>query len=172
MHCRWLELRADKWHTDTLMAWIDQQAAFLNQAQTRNFQKWPTLGSYVWPNNFVGNTYDEEIAYLKTWITDRANWMDANMFGSCPNASVDQLELTQVRVFPNPAEDYVLFEFTELISNAQLDIYDHSGKLIHSATIRNTYQSEIDLTQFSNGMYTYRIHTTDFQPIIGKLIVQ
>jgi hypothetical protein len=172
MHCRWLELRADKWHTDSLMAWIDEQATILSQAHVRNFQKWPVLGSYVWPNNFVGNTYDEEIAYLKTWITDRANWMDANMFGSCPNATVDELEITQVRVFPNPAEDYVLFEFTEFISNAQLDMYDHSGKLIHSVTIRNTYQSEVDLTQFSNGMYTYRIHTSDFQPINGKLIIQ
>ncbi|MFK7785015.1 MAG: CotH kinase family protein [Crocinitomicaceae bacterium] len=172
MHCRWLELRAGKWHTDTLMAYIDEQAAILSQAQVRNFQKWPVLGTYLWPNNFIGNTYDEEIAYLKLWITDRANWMDANMFGSCTNLSVSEIEMTQVRVFPNPAEDQVLFEFTELLSEAQLELYDHSGKLIHSENIRNSYQSEIDLSQFSSGVYTYRIHNTNFQPITGKLIVQ
>jgi len=172
MNCRWRDLRAGIWHTDTLMAYIDEQAAILNQSQTRNFQKWPVLGTYLWPNNFVGNTYDEEIAYLKTWVTDRANWMDANMFGSCTNWSVDEIESTQVRVFPNPADSYVLFEFTELISEGTLELYDHSGKLVHSVSIQNSYQSEIDLTQFSNGVYTYRIHNSNFQPIIGKLIVQ
>ncbi|MDG1333919.1 MAG: CotH kinase family protein [Crocinitomicaceae bacterium] len=172
MNCRWRDLRAGKWHTDTLMAYIDQQAAILDQGQARNFQKWQVLGTYLWPNNFVGNTYAEEIAYLKTWVTDRANWMDANMFGSCSNWSVEEIQSTQVRVFPNPADSYVLFEFTELIGDGTLELFDHSGKLVQTTSIQNAYQTEIDLTQFANGVYTYRIHNTKFQPIIGKLIVQ
>jgi len=172
MNCRWRDLRAGKWHTDSLMAYIDEQAAYLSEAQVRNFQKWPVLGTYLWPNNFVGNTYEEEIAYLKTWITDRASWMDANMFGSCANWSVDDIEDTQLRVFPNPAEDFVIFELTELVDKAELEIYDPSGKLIQKVTIQNSYQSEIDLSEFSNGLYSYRILSTHFQPITGKLIVQ
>jgi hypothetical protein len=172
MNCRWRDLRAGKWHTDTLMAYIDEQAAMLSQAQARNFQKWPVLGSYLWPNNFVGATYDEEIAYLKTWVTDRANWMDANMFGTCSNWSVDEIEQVQVRVFPNPAKNHVLFEFTDLIPDGKLELYDFSGKRIHSITIQNDYQTEIDLSEFSTGVYTYRILESNNQPIAGKLIVQ
>ena len=42
----------------------------------KNFQIWDVLGNYVWPNYFVGQTYDEEVVYLKTWINDRLLWMD------------------------------------------------------------------------------------------------
>ncbi len=172
MNCRWQELRAGKWHTDSLMAYIDEQAAILNQSQVRNFQQWPILGTYIWPNNFVGNTFAEDVGYLKSWVTDRANWMDANMFGSCSNLSIDETERLLVRVFPNPAEDHVLFEFTELIADGNLELYDHSGKLVYSISFNNGYQVEIDLTQFSSGVYTYRILESTYQPITGKLIVQ
>lgn len=172
MNCRWRDLRAGKWHTDSLMDYIDAQAAILEQSQVRNYQKWQVLGMYLWPNNFVGNTYAEEIAYLKTWVTDRANWMDANMFGSCSNWSVDEIEGAQVRVFPNPATDHVLFEFTELVADGTLQLFDHSGKQVHSIAFQNNYQVEIDLTQFSSGVYTYRILESTYQPITGKLIIQ
>lgn len=172
MNCRWRDLRAGKWHTDSLMDYIDEQAALLDQAQIRNYQKWPVLGNYVWPNNFVGNTYAEEVTYLKTWITDRANWMDANMFGTCSNWSVDELPSMQVRVFPNPTEDHVLFEFTELAIDGSLELYNHSGKLIHSISFQNEYQLEIDLADFSIGVYTYRMLESGKQPITGKLIIQ
>ncbi|MCJ8289957.1 MAG: CotH kinase family protein [Crocinitomicaceae bacterium] len=172
MNCRWRDLRAGKWHTDSLMDYIDEQAAILEQSQVRNYQKWQVLGMYLWPNNFVGNTYAEEIAYLKTWVTDRANWMDANMFGSCSNWSVDEIEGAQVRVFPNPATDHVLFEFTELVADGTLELFDHSGKRVHSISFQNNYQVEIDLTQFSSGVYTYRILESTYQPITGKLIIQ
>ena len=172
MHCRWLDLRAGKWHTDSLMVYIDAQASILDQAQVRNFQKWNILGTYLWPNNFVGNTYSEEVGYLKTWVTERANWMDANMFGNCSNWSVVEQEIMQVRVFPNPAEDYILFEFTSIVDDGTLDVYDHSGHLIQSMDVQNTYLVEMDLTSFASGIYTYRMLNSSSQPITGKLIVQ
>ena len=41
-----------------------------------NFGKWLILGKYIWPNNFIGNRYSEEIDYLKNWIEERLSWMD------------------------------------------------------------------------------------------------
>ena len=41
-----------------------------------NFEKWPVLGQYVWPNNYVGNSYSDEINYLKNWINSRLSWID------------------------------------------------------------------------------------------------
>lgn len=172
MHCRWRDLRAGKWHTDTLMAYIDEQANLLSQAQVRNFQKWPVLGTYLWPNNFVGNTYDEEIAYLKSWITDRANWMDANMFGSCLNWSVEETEMIQARVFPNPANDHVIFEFTKQLSDVTLALFDHAGRKVYSTRIQNTFDLEVDISHYASGVYIYQIKDSNHQPISGKLIVQ
>jgi hypothetical protein len=46
-------------------------------ALARNFDRWQVLGTYVWPNFYVGQTYDEEYEYLRQWIADRLTWMDA-----------------------------------------------------------------------------------------------
>jgi hypothetical protein len=50
-------------------------------APARNFGRWPILGTYVWPNRFVGQTYDEEYEYLRQWISDRLTWLDAAIDG-------------------------------------------------------------------------------------------
>ncbi|MDP1994566.1 MAG: T9SS type A sorting domain-containing protein, partial [Ignavibacteria bacterium] len=34
---------------------------------------------WVWPNYYVGQTYDDEITYFKNWIKDRCGWMDAEL---------------------------------------------------------------------------------------------
>ncbi len=44
-----------------------------------NFMKWPILGTYIWPNNFVGSSYFEEKDYMKDWLTDRLTWLDSNI---------------------------------------------------------------------------------------------
>ena len=37
----------------------------------------------MWPNYYVGNTFQDEIVYLKNWIDDRLTWLDNNMTGNC-----------------------------------------------------------------------------------------
>jgi hypothetical protein len=41
-----------------------------------NFTRWPILGEWVWPNFFVGQTYNEEVDYLKDWLLNRTAWLD------------------------------------------------------------------------------------------------
>ena len=41
-----------------------------------NFTRWPILGEWVWPNFFVGQTYNEEVDYLKEWTLNRTAWLD------------------------------------------------------------------------------------------------
>lgn len=58
---------------------IDGQVAQLGSAVDRNFKQWPILGRYVWPNPIVFPTYEEEIDYLKDYISKRIDWIDANL---------------------------------------------------------------------------------------------
>jgi len=74
---RWIQLRQDFIQVDPMLAQIDEIAAYLEEAQTRNFNKWRTLGTYVWPNKFIAKTYAEEIAFMKGWLRDRILWMDS-----------------------------------------------------------------------------------------------
>ncbi|QJD95289.1 hypothetical protein HH214_05080 [Mucilaginibacter robiniae] len=58
---------------------IDQNAAYLKLSQQQNFAKWPILSTYVYPNAVVLGNYDSEVAYLKSFLTQRISWMNANM---------------------------------------------------------------------------------------------
>ena len=75
---RWNELRGGIFSESAILSQIDGYVSVLDQAEAtgNNFQVWPILGTYVWPNNFVGETYSDETGYLKQWLSDRLTWMD------------------------------------------------------------------------------------------------
>lgn len=55
---------------------MDYYSNYLFEAQEENDNKWNTIGTYVWPNPVVFNTYDEEVEHLKNWYIERMNWLD------------------------------------------------------------------------------------------------
>lgn len=64
----------------TVLDRIDSMAfGTLHVAQQRNFQRWDILNEWVWPNYDVFGSYDAEVDYLKTWLTTRIDWMDAEI---------------------------------------------------------------------------------------------
>lgn len=73
---RWAVLRTNVFATSNVLARVDQLAATLKEAQGRNFQRWPILGRTVWPNHFVGSSWQEEIDWLKNYIETRFAWID------------------------------------------------------------------------------------------------
>ncbi len=58
---------------------IDQQAAILDASQKANFQRWPILNTYVWPNQVVTGSYKNEVSWLKDWLKKRIEWMDKHI---------------------------------------------------------------------------------------------
>lgn len=76
---RWNVFRKTVLHNDSINNFINQTAEFLDEPQQRNFQRWPILGEYIWPNYFIGDTYEEEVDYLGQWIEERIVWMDEQL---------------------------------------------------------------------------------------------
>lgn len=60
---------------DELINTVQQRAITLQDSQTRNYEKWGTLGRYVWPNYVYFDTYEEEVDYLVDWVDDRFEWL-------------------------------------------------------------------------------------------------
>lgn len=56
---------------------IDRCVEDLYGAQDDNFRVHKILGKYVWPNQKVCYTYAEEILFLKTFYSQRLNWMNS-----------------------------------------------------------------------------------------------
>lgn len=75
---RWQTLRKTVLSNDTLLANIEEKSEYLlnTGAVSNNFKRWDTIGDYIWPNYYVGDTYSQEVKYLKTWLTERLAWLD------------------------------------------------------------------------------------------------
>ncbi len=78
---RWNELKSNELSSPVINSKIDEWVTYLeeNGAIVRNFEKWRILGEAVPFNSFVGNTYDEELDYVKNWISQRISWMDSQI---------------------------------------------------------------------------------------------
>jgi len=76
---RWAQWRTNVFSTSNVLARVNEMASALKEPAARNFERWPILGEIVDPEYFAGKTYDEDIQYLKTWITNRFAWMDAQL---------------------------------------------------------------------------------------------
>ena len=131
---RWRELRRNEFRTENFMHFIDSVRNYLGGEVARNFQKWQILGVYVWPNYYVGQTYDEEITWLKYWITDRLNWMDS---ATELNSDLDKQGFDdQVTIYPLPVKDKLTIEYkvssTAPVTIELLDLY---GKKIYETNI-------------------------------------
>ena len=78
---RWSELRGSSLSDAAIFSRITTYTNELTISGSveANFTAWPVLGVYVWPNNFVGNTYAEELGYLNGWLEDRLQWLDTEI---------------------------------------------------------------------------------------------
>ena len=58
---------------------IGEQEKLLKKSQQANFERWPILGTYVWPNQVVTGSYKGEVDWLDEWLKDRIKWMDKHI---------------------------------------------------------------------------------------------
>jgi len=80
---RWVWLRQNQLKTEEIHALIDSVITHIDEAKNRNYERWPTLGQYVWPNyDWMGNDYEDEVDYFEDYLFTRVAWMDLNMPGN------------------------------------------------------------------------------------------
>ncbi len=131
---RWKTLREGRYQTTRILGYIDSVATVLNaESQQRNFQRWPVLGQYVWPNSFVGATFQSEVNWLKDWTTRRLAWLDANILSMVTGIEIGPREKgLSISVFPNPFSDQLELDYE--ISKpgvVAIDVLDITGSIIH-----------------------------------------
>jgi hypothetical protein len=123
---RWDNLRADAFSKTKINAFIDSCTFLLFDAQERNFKKFDILNTHVWPNPYVGGTYINEVNYLKSWISDRLDWLDSQFALIIPLSVDDQryepvASGPHISVYPNPFNDRITLSF-ELDKSANVDV--------------------------------------------------
>ena len=78
---RWDFLRQDLFSNMSINNKINSYVIDLNSNDVinQNFKIWPIIGEYIWPNYYVGNSYESEIDFMKNWIDMRLTWLDAEI---------------------------------------------------------------------------------------------
>jgi hypothetical protein len=134
--CRWNELRQNVLSNQRIGTWIDSTAQVLNESQDWNFTVWPIIGNYVWPNYYIGQSYQEEVDTLKWWIDKRGIFLQNSLMGNPANCSPVNLsqnnDLEELNLFPNPftnqlqaqiyckEDDMIEIKLTDLLGNLLL----------------------------------------------------
>ncbi len=176
---RWTALRSDKYKTAKILTYVDSVTTVLNvEAQQRNFQKWPVLGKYVWPNYYVGQTFQQEVDWLKTWIGQRLAWLDTSFAELITGISENKNQTSFViEAYPNPFSKDFQFEYTlEMPGIVSIELLDVTGRRIRETQIVHdapgVHVVKIEQYDFMPGMYFYRARQNNGAVITGKLIRQ
>jgi len=163
---RWTELRKDQWSLARINSMIDSVTALLDEARVRNFARWPVLGKYVWPNYFVGQTYEQEIGYLRQWIKDRVNWLDGQWgttaIGDEPGQQVGAGEFSLSQNYPNPFNGGTTIHYVlPRQSEVHMAVFDALGRkivsLVRGSQEAGRHQVFFDGSGLASGIYYYRI---------------
>jgi len=174
LNCYWNYLRQDLLSNDALMALVDSTAEAIGAAVERNFNQWPIHGVYIWPNPYVGNTYQQDINYMKNWIRDRAEWIDANIPGVYCTTGIKEAEESfnlSLKAYPNPAFGVVTLEIQNVREDELLlEVYNITGQLVLSSTLGREPLHTKKIT-LQAGLYTARVTNGNDTETV-KIIVQ
>ena len=152
---------------------IDSLVIELGSSVDRNFSKWPILGTYIWPNYYVFDTFDQEINYLKSWISDRLNWMDSQILLLNSKSSLVLTDFYLNQNYPNPFNLITTLSYSlPKDEEVNITIFDIMGRPVK--TIQNSYQTKgfkfikwdakNDRNEpVSAGLYLYTIQAGEFR---------
>ena len=170
---RYTELRSTVFSEIYIYGVIDSLVNELGSSVDRNFSKWPILGLYVWPNYYVFDTFEQEIDYLKGWISDRLNWMDSQILLLNSRSSSIPIDFHLNQNYPNPFNPITTLSYSlpkdELVNITIFDIMGRPVKII-----QNSYQTKgfkfikwdakNDRNEpVSAGLYFYTIQAGEFR---------
>jgi len=170
---RWHNLRQSSLSNTAVNAVIDSLRDHIGVAADRNFERWPTLGEYVWPNYFIGETYEEEVEYLRDWIMTRMEWMDNELLATYGNGYLVPEVFALNPVYPNPFNRSASIRYLLPIdANIKLDIFNakgvhiyrlfegekHAGIYTLSWDGKNNYGQDV-----SSGMYIILLEADNLQ---------
>lgn len=172
---RWQTLKSSTLHPDSIFALIDSVAYFIDEPQARNFEQWDILDQYIWPNYYIGETYEDEVFILKDWISNRIDWMDFLLSDSgncCPAGLAPPPEFT---IYPQPVDDYFTLYFPDKsIRRVTVILLDWSGReyLQEDVHINVSGKVQIDLhhLDLKAGLYFVQCQLQDSTLITRKLI--
>ena len=164
VRCRWENLRATSFQTDSIFAFMDEQVVIVTPSINQNFDKWKILGNYLWPNPLpLANTYTQEIDLLKDWLTARLDWMDNNIGGTCQMLvnTIDIEKIAPFKVVPNPASDKIQLSFDENLIPKIESVFMINTVGLRFQLAKNSNSLTFNINHLTAGIYFVEVQTDE-----------
>lgn len=119
-----------------------------------------------------GLTSDDEMMVLGLFYLEDTTGLGA--FGDTTFTALDEPAMNQIRVFPVPATDYVIFKMSNgLEAQTSLEVFDMVGRRVHLESIA-PFQSEVVLNRngLSEGVYFWRLKNGKGEIASGKMVFE
>ena len=173
---RWMELRSDLLKTDHVTGLVDSLVGVVAQSQARNWQRWPVLYEWVWPNAYCCGTYQQHVNSLNNWLVNRLEWMDGKMT-TLNTGDYFPSQYFKTEVFPNPSDSDLNFKcYVRHTDQINLLVYDAAGRLVHNLRAPKPAQNGTNEFNWQHsliqGFYFYTILINDHVESSGKFIVK
>ena len=170
VRCRWEQHKTNILDVNNLHTFIDAHADTINQAQARNFNRWPILGQNIFAQpSPIPSNYGGEIQIFKDWMTDRIYWLDSNIPGDCSLDQVGVEELAQynISIYPNPFKNE--FNISNLEGVNDIKVYDITGKEVYEYITAST-QITINLSSVEPGIYFVKAKSDNGKNVSKKIV--
>lgn len=173
---RWTTLREGPLSNEHVFQLLDSLSGQLQEAQTRNFQRWPVLDTWLWPNVFCCGTYEQHLGFLRNWLTLRLQWMD-NALQSLHIDDYSAENYVPTEIYPNPASAGVVYfkiyaDHAEII---QVQVFDPRGSRVQTLNFVPEAPGErVFQWQYGNlppGVYFYEIRTKETIESNGRIVI-
>jgi hypothetical protein len=114
---------------ESLNAFIDEQAAILDQSQKLNFMRWPILSTKVHQNPRAAGSYAGEVQYVKNYITARIPQLDQSKF---MNYDASYTAIDEISA-PKTLDIAVVGRSIVCDGTTVFKVYSTAGVLIHNS---------------------------------------
>jgi hypothetical protein len=151
MKNKWKTLRSGQLKMENIMLKIDSLYSHIQEAVVRNDYIWDMAGRKVWPNYFLSQTHQEEIAYLKRWIQRRVAWMD-DQWSDNPQNLMANGSFDNDTDYGNNASVLSVSQWPKLGGQPLVNQHVFSGDYAYEFKSRNI-ASQI-VTELTPGLYT------------------
>lgn len=158
---RWQELRETTLSTENIHFVIDSTVESLGSAVDRNFEIWPMENRtcYFFDETYdhtFAQTYEEEIPALKSWVAERADWIDQNIesiyYNYDPSTTVASTNIHSAYIAPTISSgDFRLHIQGSPNESIAVEVVSLLGQTVYNT--HTTSSTTLNLNDLSAGSY-------------------
>jgi hypothetical protein len=163
------EIDYNWYETDSIWAPENKTILTFDNTYTFNDLFLPYYYSYGGNNSYFRHKITLSISseYINAdWVLSDKTKLYYSPLG--PTGIYENITTNGLKVFPNPATDFVTFELENISQSATLELYNIQGKKVLAHSVEN---SPISVSNLSPGLYLYKV--IDGESVkTGKLIIK